>query len=225
MKDFGLERRADNLMLTDEIKPGIFSKIGKTLSEIHTKSLYDKKVKKKFDNSDFHEIKIKYRYYKYKQVKDPSLEKTKKDLIRKTRKNNITFLHHDLKMNNLFIIGNNFFLIDYEGAYYGDPAIEIGLFLGHLFLYYFNQPNKKNKKIITNFWKNYITNLGFKFKEKLEYNIVKHTGFSMIYKLFGIAKQDFSFIDNHSKDKITKIAKKIIGNSNIRKINQIFEIN
>jgi len=127
-------------------------------------------------------------------------------------------------MNNLFIIKNKFYLIDYEGAHYNDPAMEIGYLLGHLFNYYFLDPSPRNKKIISGFWKSYVKNLDFRFKEKLEHNVVKHTGFIIIYKLVGIAKQDFSFVDKKSRDKLIKIAKRIIRNNRIRKVNQIFKV-
>lgn len=155
MKDLGVNNRLDNLMLSNRLKPDVFSKIGKVLAEIHNKSFFNDSLSLLFDNEEFQELKFDYRYYR--TMKYSSLIYARDELIQNCRKNKITFIHNDLKINNFFVLDNNkFCLIDYEGSYYGDPAFEVGYLLGHLFVYYFNQPNLRNKKIVLNFWNNYI---------------------------------------------------------------------
>ena len=223
MEDLGQNNRLDHLIFSEGLDINIFSRIGKIISEIHNKSFFNKALPLLFDNEDFHELKIVFRYYK--KIKEPSLIKIRDELIQNCRKNRITLIHNDLKMTNIFVLDNyKICLIDYEGAYYGDPAFEVGYFLGHLFLYYFNQPTKRNKQIILNFWNDYMGSLNFKNKQRLERNITKHIGFIMIYKLIGLANEDFNFIKGKNKERLINISKKIILDDRIEKVYYLFKM-
>ena len=219
MKDLGEKNRLDLQMISEEFDISIFSKIGRVIADIHNTSFFNKALPILFDNDEFHELKILHRYYK--NVNDPSLQAVRDELIRKCRRNRITLIHNDLKPNNFFVVDGRPYLLDYEGVYYGDPAFDVGYFLGHLFLYYFHRPTTKNKQMILNFWHEYISSLKLEQKRELENNVIRHTGFIMMYKLTGIAKDDYKFIDDNHKERIMDIAKRIIL-SDITKVSDLF---
>jgi 5-methylthioribose kinase len=216
MEDLGEENRLDLLMLSNKLNTKIFSVIGKKIAEMHNRSFNNKVLQTIFNNESFHELSLEHRYYK---KIDPKLLKERDELMRNCRRNNIVFIHHDLKMKNFFVIDNEFRLIDFEQSYYGDPAFDVGYFLGHLMIYYYNKASLRNRAMVLNFWNSYINNLKFKYKQKLEANVIKHAGFIIIYKLTGIAKKDFSFVKN--KKRVIERAKKVILND-IDKVTQLF---
>lgn len=212
MKDFNAERM-DQLLHSHKIKPMLFKNIGKILAEIHNHSSKDKEVLERFDNNAFHKLSVDYRYYKYDDEFNSRIKKVRDTLIKGMNKNKITFVHHDLKPNNFFVLSNNRFgLIDYEQSYYGDPAPDVGYFLAHLLVYHWTSSTSYYKEIVMNLWDSYIYNLELQSKERLERNIVKHIGFIGIYKMVGIAKEDFDFLDNPTKKKVIDICKDIILN-------------
>ena len=97
------------------------------------------------------------------------------------KRNKLTFVHNDLSLENIFVLGREkLFVLDFEGACYGDPAQDVGFFLAHLFLEYYHQSDRKVRKAILMFWKAYQKTFRFNAEHLLEKNVVAHIDFSLI---------------------------------------------
>ena len=50
--------------------------------------------------------------------------------------------HGDYTPKNMLVHGGDFTLVDYETAHFGDPTMDLGLFLAHLTLKAIRAPNE-----------------------------------------------------------------------------------
>ncbi len=160
MPDLGIANRLDQLMKSGGVDVSVFRKFGELLGEIHRKSLGNKALEVLFSNDLYQEFRM-------------NGDKTLK-------RNKLTFVHNDLSLENIFVLGREkLFVLDFEGACYGDPAQDVGFFLAHLFLEYYHQSDRKVRKAILLFWKAYLRALCFNAEKLLEKNVVAHIIFSL----------------------------------------------
>lgn len=99
-------------------------------------------------------------------------------------------VHGDFKPNNIFYTKSNFYLIDFEQAHYGDPALDICYMPSIYLLAMAKNRSKSNDycKCILNFWKAYCKKSKFKGISKLEKNSLRHLGVIIMSRTFGITK-------------------------------------
>lgn len=160
MPDFGVTNRLDQLLISGGVDLSVFKKLGVLLADIHRKSRGNKALEVLFSNDLYHEWKM-----------------NGKECL---KKNKITFVHNDLSLENIFVLGREkIFLLDFEGVCYGDPAQDAGFFLAHLFLDYYHKPERKTKKVILLFWRSYLHSLCFNEEQLLEKNVISHILFSL----------------------------------------------
>jgi tRNA A-37 threonylcarbamoyl transferase component Bud32 len=219
MESMGEESRADKNIV--KIDPGIFFKIGKMLAGIVNKTYEDGNIRQTFNNAEFQELKYEYRYYKF--IDNKKLFKARDELMAAARTNRHAFMHGDPRLNNIFIKGNDFYFIDYEGAYFADVSLDCAYLLSEIFIIYLNDPMENYRKMAENLWKGFLDELKVPVSAaQLKRNIIQHLGFALLDKVKGIIKNDYSFIINPGR--IIKISEEIILNEKIDGLDKTFKI-
>jgi 5-methylthioribose kinase len=101
--------------------------------------------------------------------------------------------HGDYTPKNMLVHGNDFVLVDYETAYFGDPAMDLGLCLAHLVLKAFRQPPWKEEylKLTRAFWDGYRKQITFQPAMTLEARGIAHLGACLLARIDGTSPVDY----------------------------------
>lgn len=219
MPDFGVANRLDKVAQGKMLNKMLFYKLGKLLADIQNLSFQNKALPILFDNEAAQQRKWKY-YYAVSD--DTVLNKERDALFQTTERNRVTFIHNDLSLRNIFVVGREkIFLLDYEDAHYGDPAQEMGHLLAELFLYCL--AGVVELSVVLSCWKAYRKRLKFPAKGVLERNGVKHIGFMML-GLLRREQEAFSFIPKEKQKMICEKAREMIVSPKIKTVKKALKM-
>jgi len=221
MKEFSDDYRC----LGDDLKKGnvdvgFASKLGGFLAEVHNKTLANKEIEDSFDNIEMiKQIKIPWIYDNIVNDKKEieAIEVLKQELLTKKQ----CLVLGDFKPNNLFVSKDNFVLVDYEQAYYGDPVLDFMYMPSSYILLSFLNIDKQDIYFdaVKEYWDSYKKESKIKDYES---RALKHLGVLMLSRLDGITKYDF-LQDSSLLDSLRKVFKDLIF-GNIKDINECLEV-
>lgn len=175
------------LLLKGEINLKIAEKVGSTLAKIHNNTANMKELQKRFrDNSVFIMGRIVPGYLEVARqfllVKDIILEIAERCL--NTKKALVTA---DITPKNILVDDDNILMIDHEGAHYGDPSFDLGIFIAHIFLKSVHNIKIKNNyyKLIKTFWQAYLKEITVWDSSQIEKNVIENALAMISARLFG----------------------------------------
>lgn len=182
-------RLLDKDLFSGNLDLNLQKKLGSFLAELHNATAYNKAIEKKFkDSAMIRQFKIPAMYRNI--TKDAKIKKYISALEKQLLENKVCLVHGDFKPNNIFYTQNNFYLIDFEQAHYGDPALDI-CYMPSIYLLAMAKNRSKSKdylRCVLNFWKAYSKKSKFKNINKLEKNSLRHLGVIIMSRTFGITK-------------------------------------
>jgi 5-methylthioribose kinase len=93
----------------------------------------------------------------------------------------------------MLVHDQGFMLVDYETAHFGDPAMDIGLFLTHLMLKAVRRPELRDDyfELIQSFWRNYVKEIRALAIADLEWRGVAHWGACLLARIDGTSPVDY----------------------------------
>lgn len=195
-------------LLHNEIDLDLIRSISESLAKMHNATLENKELRERFsDTEPFLKLKIETQCLNI--TKDDQLRDYIEKFVRNSLKIKKVLLHGDIAPKNILVWDKNFLLIDFEESAYSDPAIDIGYFLAHLYLYKLISINQEIfDKAIATIYKTYLSNVRYNdpdFRERLS----KYIGIFMLSRVDGKAKANF-IKKEENKVVIRNIAKKFI---------------
>jgi 5-methylthioribose kinase len=101
--------------------------------------------------------------------------------------------HGDYTPKNLLVHAGGFTLVDYETAYFGDPAMDLGLFLCHLILKAVkNHARRSGYFALTRaFWEAYTAEVRFRPAADLEARGIGHFAVCLLARIDGTSPVDY----------------------------------
>ena len=101
--------------------------------------------------------------------------------------------HGDFTPKNMLVHGDDFVLVDYETAYFGDPAMDLGLFLAHLLLKAFRRPDWADQYLTLTraLWAGYRAKISFRPVYQLESRGIAHLGACLLARIDGTSPVDY----------------------------------
>jgi aminoglycoside phosphotransferase (APT) family kinase protein len=103
--------------------------------------------------------------------------------------------HGDYTPKNILVHPANegFTLVDYETAHFGDPTMDLGLFLAHLTLKAVRAPERGAEfvALMRRFWRGYCDEVTFAPHRELERRGVKHYGVCLLARVAGTSPVDY----------------------------------
>jgi 5-methylthioribose kinase len=206
----------------ENIPPEKFIDLGKVLAEIVNKTYKKDDLLPQFNGEEFQELKYHHRYYLH--IENSQLYRVRDELMEQFRKNRVAVMHGDPRFNNMFYTKDQFYFIDYEGAYFADVTLDIAYLLAEVLIYFYEFPQNKYGDMAENLWKGFIENLTIDIDKKdLEMRVVKHAAFALIDKVKGeVIKGDYPFV----KDRVgaEKAFEQIIINDDVSTVFQLIGI-
>ena len=104
--------------------------------------------------------------------------------------------HGDFTPKNFLVHSNGtglFTLVDYETAHFGDPTMDIGLFLAHLVLKAIHRPRQADAylDLVCDFWRAYLAQVTFGPVEELAVRGIAHCGVCILSRIDGTSPVDY----------------------------------
>src|SRR3989338_3208909 len=213
-------------LVRGDVNPEIATKLGRLLATFHTTTYKDKHIIKNFPLSEqFKVLKIGLFHLPLLDSTDNPIIKNNVNMaIARCYQNRTALIHGDMLPKNILVKDDDFYLLDYELAHFGDPSHDLGTLLSHYLLFaLINYPLKEKYyhaiKCIINEYKNVIS-----FKEiwnKILANALGHIAPTFYGRVFGVALVEF--IDNATKEAIKRIIT-ILATRSCSRLDEVFNV-
>jgi 5-methylthioribose kinase len=101
--------------------------------------------------------------------------------------------HGDYTPKNLLAHSGGFTLVDYETAHFGDPTMDLGLFLAHLVLKAVRRPEQREAffDLTRSFWRGYASEVRFRPLEELQARGIEHLAVCLLARVDGTSPVDY----------------------------------
>jgi 5-methylthioribose kinase len=123
--------------------------------------------------------------------------------------------HGDFTPKNILVhaAGDSFSLVDYETAHFGDPTMDMGLFLAHLTLKTVRAPERSGAfvDLMRAFWQGYCQQATFLPHADLERRGVLHLGVCLLARIDGTSPVDY-LPEEVKRDSVRRLARTILLN-------------
>lgn len=119
--------------------------------------------------------------------------------------------HGDYTPKNLLAYRGGFTLVDYETAHYGDPTMDLGLFLAHLLLKAVRRPDQQSAffDLTRAFWRGYISEVRFRPATELQTRGIEHLGVCLLARIDGTSPVDY-LPEDGKRERVRWIARGIL---------------
>lgn len=185
------------ILLSNDMKNKKLLDIVGALAMMHNATLDNEQLLKKHsDTESFLKVKIKIQCLEI--TDDEYIYKHIQKFLNESLKNKRVLLHGDFAPKNILVWGNRFLFIDFEESAYSDPALDIGYFISHYYLYGYTE-------LCKNILDTYLRNICYKDNQLVE-RINKYIGIFILSRIDGRA----NFVDLKNNEEMRKIAKKLI---------------
>jgi 5-methylthioribose kinase len=119
--------------------------------------------------------------------------------------------HGDYTPKNMLLHERGFTLVDYETAHFGDPTMDLGLFLAHLALKAVRRPQRRHDyfRLMRAFWKGYREEVGFRSPDELERRGVQHLGVCLLARVDGTSPVEY-LTEGPQRDAVRRLGRSIL---------------
>ncbi len=180
-------------LLDGKVDPCFGEYVGRILGKMHETSARHREAFEKFrDANVFDQLRIDP-FYRRIQERRPEVARPVGDLVERMLSLKEALCHGDYTPKNILVHDRGFMLVDYETAYLGDPAMDLGLCLAHLILKMFHAPAKREifLELTRAFWKGYGAEVTFRPLVELEGRGIAHLGASLLARIDGTSPVDY----------------------------------
>jgi len=122
--------------------------------------------------------------------------------------------HGDYTPKNLLAHHGSFTLVDYETAHYGDPTMDIGLFLAHLLLKAVRSPEQRQAffDLTRAFWRGYAAVVRFRLVAELQARAILHLAVCLLARVDGTSPVEY-LPDEVQRETVRRLARHLLSNS------------
>ena len=119
--------------------------------------------------------------------------------------------HGDYTPKNMLLHERGFMLVDYETAHFGDPTMDLGLFVAHVTLKAARLPERRHDyfRLMRSFWKGYREQVGFRPAAELEGRGVQHLGVCLLARIDGTSPVDY-LPDEAKREAVRRLGRSIL---------------
>lgn len=180
-------------LLAGQIDPAMGEQTGRVLGMMHEASARDPGTFGAFrERTAFVQLRVDP-FYRRIQERRPEVADAVQPLIDSMMTRSEALCHGDFTPKNMLVHDQGFMLVDYETAHFGDPAMDLGLFLTHLLLKAFRRPQLRDDyfELIECFWRRYRQEVTFAAIADLERRGVAHWGACLLARIDGTSPVDY----------------------------------
>lgn len=166
---------------------------GRVLGMMHEASARDAAKFDRFrDRNVFVQLRVEP-FYRRIQERRPEVAAKVQPLIDGMMTRQDALCHGDYTPKNMLVHDRGFMLVDYETAHFGDPAMDLGLFLTHVLLKAFRRPELRDDyfEVMESFWRSYTKEISFRPIAEMETRGVAHWGACLLARIDGTSPVDY----------------------------------
>jgi 5-methylthioribose kinase len=172
--------------------PAVAAHAGTVLGRMHQATAESTTARRLADSAIFVQLRIDP-FYRRVQERRPEGAAAISDLVEQMLSRKEALCHGDFTPKNMLVHAAGFTLVDYETAYFGEPAMDLGLFLCHLLLKAFHQPIRREEFFaLTNaFWEKYTNEVRFGEIRDLTCRGIAHVGACLLARIDGTSPVNY----------------------------------
>jgi 5-methylthioribose kinase len=194
-------------LLAGQIDLAIGRRVGQVLATIHNASAADADFRSRFsDLTVFDQLRIDP-FYRRVQERRPEVAGAVGTVIEQLQTVKEALCHGDYTPKNFLVHDGRFTLVDYETAHFGDPSMDLGLFLAHILLKAARLPSRRHDylRLAQTFWRGY-SEAGS--AAELEQRGVQHLGVCLLARIDGTSPVDY--LDEPNRDAVRRLGRSIL---------------
>lgn len=179
-------------LLAGDIDVAVAERAGTVLGRIHQASADDAQFQTFAERTVFEQLRIDPFYVRV-QERRPEVAAPVGRLIARMRTANLAVCHGDFTPKNILVHSQGFTLVDYETAHFGDPTMDLGLFLSHLILKAVRTPADRDRffDLTRAFWRAYEREIRFAAPPELQGAAIAHLGACLLARIDGTSPVDY----------------------------------
>jgi 5-methylthioribose kinase len=178
-------------LLADKIDLELAARVGDVLGRMHRVSIDDVRFRAFRDRRVFVQLRIDPFYCKV-QERRPEVAPAISALIERMLTVDEALCHGDYTPKNMLIHAPGFTLVDYETAHFGDPTMDLGLFMAHLVLKALRAPAQARRffALMAAFWRGYVPHVEDR-ASAYEPLAIRHCGACLLARVDGTSPVDY----------------------------------
>lgn len=150
-------------------------------------------------------------FYRRVQERRPEVAAAVESLVEQMLSRKEALCHGDYTPKNMLIHAAGFTLVDYETAYFGDPAMDLGLFLCHLLLKAFKNPALRQGyfALTRAFWSRYDKEVRFRPIAELTARGIGHCAACLLARIDGTSPVDY-LSEEAKREAVRRLARRLL---------------
>jgi 5-methylthioribose kinase len=181
------------MLLAGEIDADMGRRAGAVLGRMHETSARERERFAAFaERTVFVQLRVDP-FYRRVQERRPEVAAAVQPLIDAMLTRREALCHGDYTPKNMLVHAQGFTLVDYETAHLGDPAMDLGLFLAHLFLKSVRRPDERGRffALIESFLASYAAENRYAQAHDWSPRAAAHLGACLLARIDGTSPVDY----------------------------------
>jgi 5-methylthioribose kinase len=180
-------------LLAGEVDLAVGAVAGRALGRLHDATARQPELVEPFrDPAVFVQLRVDP-FYRRVQERRPEVADAIAPLIEGLLSRSEALCHGDFSPKNLLVSAARLTLVDYETAYFGDPAMDLGFFLSHLVLKACKRAGERSRyfDLTRAFWAGYAEEMTFRPLDEMQRRGIAHAGVCVLARIDGTSPVDY----------------------------------
>jgi 5-methylthioribose kinase len=198
-------------LLAGQIDAALGERVGRVLGLMHEGSARAAEKFRAFsDRAAYVQLRVEP-FYRRIQERRPEVATEVGQVIEQMLTLHEALCHGDYTPKNMLVHERGFTLVDYETAHFGDPTMDLGLFLAHLTLKAARLPQRRHDyvRLMRSFWNAYRAQVHFRPADELERRGVQHLGVCLLARIDGTSPVEY-LADGPGRDAVRRLGRSIL---------------
>jgi 5-methylthioribose kinase len=194
-------------LLAGNAVPRTAARLGGWLGSFHAKTFENPHVEREFTSlQSFEELRIEP-FYETTAQRRPELRASIDVFVERMRATRLCLVHGDYSPKNI-LVGDGFWVLDFEVAHYGDPTFDLAFMLSHLLLKRLHTPEASHDLdlCIEDFWGAYRESAASHLPSVAYVN--GHTGCLMVARVDG--KSPVEYLSNDEREAARRVGSDLL---------------
>jgi 5-methylthioribose kinase len=198
-------------LLAGDIDLSLGDRAGAVLGRVHDATGWEPSRFRQFaDGRVFTQLRIDP-FYRRVAERHPDLAAAIDPLVEGMLTRREALCHGDFSPKNILTTAGGFMLVDYETAYLGDPAMDLGFFLSHLLLKAIKRPDDRPRifELTRTFWRGYAAAVSYRPADELAGRGVGHLGVCLLARVDGTSPVDY-LTEERQRDAARRLGRRLL---------------
>jgi 5-methylthioribose kinase len=195
-------------LLAGKIEPALGEHAGRILGQMHQATAGHSGFASRFsDHTVFVQLRVEP-FYQRVMERRPELAKEIAPIAAGLLTVKEAICHGDYTPKNLLVHAGRFTLVDYETAHYGDPTMDLGLFLTHLLLKAVRERERRADflDLTSAFWHGYTDKVHFRPIADLVARAIPHLAVCLLARVDGTSPVEY-LPEESKRERVRRLAR------------------